>query len=92
MEVVKRLAKASAKGLATQRAYAVLYGIGHRPWEHYGTVAKSSIDAVFDRESAGRPEPPGRMLDLGCGRGQYAPNLTARGWSYVGVDNVPKAI
>lgn len=80
------------KATATKWAYGLLYRVGLRPWEHYGTVARSSIDAVLDREGAGRPDPPGRVLDLGCGRGQYAPLLIARGWDYVGVDNVPEAI
>jgi len=34
----------------------------------------------------------GRALDLGCGRGQYTPELVRRGWEAVGIDYVPTAI
>ncbi len=36
--------------------------------------------------------PLGRALDLGCGRGQYTPELARRGWEAVGIDYVPAAI
>ncbi len=72
--------------------YAWLYRVGIRPWERYGTVAAASIAALFDREEAGRSRPLGRALDLGCGRGQYTPELARRGWQAVGVDNVPSAV
>ena len=42
------------------------------------TAAAASIAARLDREEAGRSRPLGRALDLGCGRGQYTPEL-ARG-------------
>ncbi|MGH3385233.1 MAG: methyltransferase domain-containing protein [Nocardioidaceae bacterium] len=31
-------------------------------------------------------------MDLGCGRGQYTPELARRGWEAVGIDNIPRAI
>ena len=72
--------------------YALMYRLGVRPWERYGAAAAASIAALLDREEAERARPPGRALDLGCGRGQYTPELARRGWQAVGVDLVPAAI
>ena len=44
---------------------------------------------MLDRE---KPPQSGRALDLGCGRGQFTPQLTRRGWDAVGIDCVPAAI
>lgn len=74
------------------KIYEVLHRIGLRPWERYPDAARVQLAALFDREERDRPRPPGRVLDLGAGRGQYAPELIRRGWEYVGVDNVPRAI
>jgi len=72
--------------------YATMYRLGYTPWERYGSAAAGSITARLDREEAERSRPLGRALDLGCGRGQYTPELVRRGWEVVGVDNVPRAI
>ena len=72
--------------------YARLYRFGMTPWERYGKAAAPSIAAVLDREAEERPRPPGRALDLGCGRGQFTPELARRGWEAVGVDYVPAAV
>src|ERR671919_752449 len=72
--------------------YARAYRFGITPWERYGTAAAASISMLFDREERERPRPLGRALDLGCGRGQYTPELARRGWQAVGIDNVPAAI
>ncbi len=72
--------------------YARLYRLGIRPWERYGTAAAMSIAVLFDREETERSRPLGRALDLGCGRGQYTPELQRRGWQAVGIDNVPSAV
>lgn len=72
--------------------YARMYRLGMTPWEKYGTTAAASIAAVLDREEQGRARPLGRALDLGCGRGQFTPELARRGWEAVGVDYVPAAI
>ena len=74
------------------KRYAFAYRLGLTPWERYGTAAAASIAALLDREEAERSRPLGRALDLGCGRGQYTPELARRGWEVVGVDNVPRAI
>ena len=69
--------------------YARMYWFGITPWERYGTAAAASIAALLDREEAERSRPLGRALDLGCGRGQYTPELARRGWEAVGIDYVP---
>jgi len=72
--------------------YARMYRFGITPWERYRTAAAASIAARLDREEAERSRPLGRALDLGCGRGQYTPELARRGWEAVGIDYVPAAI
>jgi SAM-dependent methyltransferase len=72
--------------------YARMYRFGITPWERYGAAAAASIAALLDREETERSRPLGRALDLGCGRGQYTPELARRGWEAVGIDNVPTAI
>jgi len=72
--------------------YALFYRFGLTPWERYRTAAAASIEALLDREEVERSRPLGRVLDLGCGRGQYTPELARRGWEAVGIDYVPRAI
>jgi SAM-dependent methyltransferase len=72
--------------------YARMYRFGITPWERYGTAAAASISMLLDREEDERSRPLGRALDLGCGRGQYTPELARRGWTAVGIDSVPAAI
>ena len=72
--------------------YARMYRFGITPWERYATVAAASIATLLDREETERSRPLGRALDLGCGRGQYTPELARRGWQAVGIDYVPAAI
>nr|KEP23598.1 methyltransferase type 11 [Georgenia sp. SUBG003] len=72
--------------------YALAYRLGLTPWEHHGRVTRSEFAALLDREASIHGRSPGRALDPGCGRGQYAPALAARGWEVVGVDCVPRAV
>lgn len=72
--------------------YARMYRFGITPWERYGKAAGAGIAALLDREEADRSRPLGRALDLGCGRGQFTPELGRRGWQAVGIDDVPAAI
>lgn len=72
--------------------YGLAYRIGFTPWEHYGRVAAATISTLLDREQADRPTPPGRALDLGCGRGQKSHELARRGWDVVGIDTAAPAI
>jgi SAM-dependent methyltransferase len=81
-----------AQGGPSMTNYARLYRFGFAPWERYGTAAAASVAALLDREETERSRPLGRALDLGCGRGQYTPELARRGWQAVGVDYVPAAI
>jgi cyclopropane fatty-acyl-phospholipid synthase-like methyltransferase len=69
-----------------------MYRFGLTPWERYGKAAADSIATLLDREETGRSRPLGRALDLGCGRGQFTPELARRGWEAVGIDYVPAAI
>src|SRR6185437_2461585 len=72
--------------------YATMYRLGLTPRERYGTAAAASIAAMLDREEGDRSAPLGRALDVGCGRGQFTPELARRGWDAVGLDYVPAAI
>lgn len=72
--------------------YSRMYRLGITPWERYGQAAAASIAALLDREEAERSRPLGRAIDLGCGRGQYTPELARRGWQTLGIDYVPAAI
>jgi SAM-dependent methyltransferase len=72
--------------------YVRMYRLGITPWEKYGAAASASIAAMLDREERDRSAPLGRALDIGCGRGQFTPELARRGWTAVGLDYVPAAI
>jgi len=72
--------------------YPLMYRLGITPWEGYGRAASASVATMLDREESERTRPLGRALDLGCGRGQYTPELARRGWEATGVDVVPAAI
>ena len=72
--------------------YAFAYRVGFTPWERHATATRASTGAILDREEAERPQPPGRAIDLGCGRGLYTRELAGRGWEAVGIDVVPRAI
>lgn len=52
----------------------------------------SQLAHRLDAEESERAKPLGRALDLGCGRGQYAPELVRRGWQVVGIDYTRRAI
>ncbi|WFG47064.1 class I SAM-dependent methyltransferase [Pseudonocardia alni] len=69
-----------------------MYRMGLTPWERYGRLTAEGTGARLDREEAERGRPPGRALDLGCGRGRDTAELARRGWDAVGIDAVPAAI
>ncbi|WP_179830014.1 class I SAM-dependent methyltransferase [Nocardiopsis aegyptia] len=69
-----------------------MYRLGFTPWERYGAAGGAEVGALLDRETDARPTGPGRALDIGCGRGQFTPELARRGWRAVGVDLVPEAV
>jgi SAM-dependent methyltransferase len=72
--------------------YDAMYRVGYTPWEHPGEAWTSSLAQRLDLEEAERDRPLGRALDVGCGRGQHAPELLRRGWDVVGIDYAPRAI
>ena len=72
--------------------YDAMYRVGYTPWEHPGEAWMSQLAQRLDTEEAERAKPLGRALDLGCGRGQYAPELVRRGWEVVGIDYAPRAV
>ncbi len=73
--------------------YAWMYRLGLTPWERYGAAGGAAqLGALLDRETRARASGPGRALDIGCGRGQFTPELARRGWEAVGVDIVPEAV
>lgn len=72
--------------------YHWMYRFGATPWERYRETGLAALRAFLDAEEEHRPDPPGRALDLGCGRGRYTVELARRGWEAVGLDYVPAAI
>lgn len=74
--------------------YRLAYRLGFTPWEEAADhpAASEHIHALFDREITRRGDPPGRALDIGCGRGIWTIELARRGWDVTGVDNVPAAV
>ncbi|MEZ5816243.1 MAG: class I SAM-dependent methyltransferase [Hyphomicrobiaceae bacterium] len=74
--------------------YRLAYAAGFAPWEkaaRHGPAA-GQIAALLDREQEERRLPLGRALDLGCGTGYWAVELTRRGWSVTGIDLVGSAV
>lgn len=72
--------------------YAIAYRFGITPWERAGETDHEGFAALLDREQQDRPHPPGRALDLGCGRGLHTHQLARLGWDATGIDNIPRAI
>ena len=71
--------------------YARMYRLGFTPWERYGPAAGAQLRSWLEHESKER-DSPGRALDIGCGRGQFTPELVNHGWETTGVDLVPAAV
>lgn len=72
--------------------YELMYRLEIRPWERKRSAGPEELARVLDREDTDHPRGARRVLDIGCGRGQYAAEFVRRGWDYVGVDYVPSAI
>ena len=70
--------------------YALAYRFGIAPWERAGEEAAEQFGGLLDREQ--ERTPPGRALDLGCGRGAHSVELARRGWDVTGIDVVPRAL
>lgn len=74
------------------RWYRFMYTVGFKPWEMDSATVGPQLGALLAIEEAGREQPYGPALDLGCGTGRWSVELAQRGWQVVGVDVVPKAI
>jgi SAM-dependent methyltransferase len=72
--------------------YKVAYWLGFTPWERASETHGHRIAKLLNREDEERRAPYGSALDLGCGSGIWSVDLAQRGWTVVGVDNVPKAL
>ncbi len=68
------------------------YRTGFLPWEESGRAGAAMLSRLLERESAERKSPPGRAVDLGCGRGFHALEMAAAGWQVTGIDYVSTAV
>lgn len=73
-------------------AYQLAYRLGFTPWERKQPASLRQLGDLLDREQEGRTAPFGRAVDLGCGRGDTAIELSRRGWEVTGVDAVVPAL
>jgi SAM-dependent methyltransferase len=67
--------------------YRLVYALGLRVWERR-VPPSELVDLVEGPHAA----PPGRALELGCGRGSDSVYLALHGWDVTGVDMVPRAL
>ncbi|MFC4786161.1 methyltransferase domain-containing protein [Nocardioides sp. MAHUQ-72] len=72
--------------------FALAYRFGITPWDKSGAALTGQFQRLMEREEEGLSKPFGRVLDLGCGTGEYTRELQERGWDAVGVDNVRRAV
>jgi SAM-dependent methyltransferase len=75
-------------------AYRILYLVGYTPWERMASSQPivDQLARLFSREEADLKPERRRVLDLGCGSGNWSVALAKRGWKVTGVDFVPKAL
>lgn len=75
----------------------LFYRIAHRfrvtPWERLARLpASRQLFALLDLAESELQPPFGSALDLGCGTGNWARQLAARGWDVTGIDIAPNAV
>ncbi|GAO01411.1 cyclopropane-fatty-acyl-phospholipid synthase family protein [Anaeromyxobacter sp. PSR-1] len=68
-------------------SYRLAYWLGFTPWERQPLPPE--LEALVEGPGA---LPPGKALDLGCGRGAHAVYLASHGWKVTGVDLVTGAL
>ncbi|WP_024796000.1 class I SAM-dependent methyltransferase [Tomitella biformata] len=68
--------------------FDLAYRVGFTPWERAGENFPVELDDYLARTGLA----PGRALDMGCGTGDHAIALAARGWRVIGVDYVARAV
>lgn len=84
-------------------ALARHYPSSYEPYREHGSSATADLIArMRDVHMALRllrpalaqliAQPPGRLLDVGCGRGELAGAFVRRGWTAAGVDPSPDAV
>lgn len=66
--------------------YRLMYAVGFTPWD--GVVA-TELNRIIEGPDA---LPPGRALDLGCGKGTKAIYMAGHSWDVTGIDMVPRAL
>ncbi len=71
--------------------YTLAYRLGLTPWEAAGEGFGPQLDALLKQEES-QSGSRGRALDVGCGTGDNAIALAARGWQVTGIDPVPMAL
>ena len=67
-------------------AYRLMYLLGFTPWDR---VHPQELTDIIEGPNA---LPPGRALDVGCGKGAKAIYMASHGWNVTAVDNVPRAV
>jgi SAM-dependent methyltransferase len=72
--------------------YRLAYRFGFTPWEQAGVGFGPQLASLLDRGEVGLAPPFGKALDVGCGTGAHAIDLSRRGWEVTGVDAIPKAL
>jgi SAM-dependent methyltransferase len=82
-------------GDALRRFYPSQYSQWHRSRRslfNHGMALVTALRAELPPYGAFRRRAAGRLLDVGCGRGDLAARFLAHGWSAVGLDVSPEAV
>jgi len=69
--------------------FELAYLFGYAPWDRWRGQPLKRLRELFEGPQALRP---GRVLDLGCGRGRATIYLAQLGWQATGVDAVERAL